>query len=203
MERQTGMMGQTKNRELMRMARESLHGRWGMGACATLIYGVVLIAPQVVPIVGDFACVLLTGPMVLGFVIFSLALVRCSSVGVGDLFSGFRYFWKAVGAHLLVALFTFLWALLLIIPGIIASYAYAMTFYVIADNPTMSITQAIAESKAMMRGHKWKLCCLSCWFIGWGILSVLTLGIGFLWLTPYIQATMAHFYEDIRPRNAA
>jgi len=195
------MNGQTQNRELMRMARETLHNRWGMCACAALIYGVVLIVPQMIPVVGDIACVILAGPMLLGFVIFALALVRGSAVRISDIFSGLRYFWKAIGTYLLITVFIALWSLLLIIPGIIASYAYAMTFYIIADHPTIRITQAIAESRAMMRGHKWKFCCLGCWFIGWGLLSVLTFGIGFLWLVPYMQTTMAHFYEDIRPKE--
>ena len=87
---------------------------------------------------------------------------------------------------------------MLIIPGIIAAYAYSMAFFIMADNPSVGALEAIRRSKAIMRGRKAKLFCLDLRFLGWGILCLLTLGIGFLWLVPYIQASHAHFYEDVR-----
>ena len=94
----------------------------------------------------------------------------------------------------------FLSSLLLIILGIIAFLSYSMTFFIIADNPSICSWQAMRKSRKMMRGYKWKLFCLFWRFFAWGVLCVLTLGIGFLWLWPYMQTAMAHFYEDIRPR---
>jgi len=92
-------------------------------------------------------------------------------------------------------IFVLLWSLLLIVPGIIAAFRYSMSFYILADNPDMGIMEAINESKRMMRGNKWKFFCLNLSFIGWAILGVLTLGIGYLWLTPYIEVTMIAFYD--------
>ncbi|MBM4152672.1 MAG: DUF975 family protein, partial [Kiritimatiellaceae bacterium] len=83
---------------------------------------------------------------------------------------------------------------------IIALCAYSMTFYILAEDPTAGPLDAITRSKEMMRGHKWKYFCLSCRFIGWILLAICTLGIGFLWLGPYMQTTFAHFYDDVRPR---
>jgi uncharacterized membrane protein len=94
--------------------------------------------------------------------------------------------------------FILLWMLLLIIPGIIAALSYSMTFYIIADDETMDAMEAIDKSKAMMDGYKWKYFCLALRFVGWALLCILTLGIGFFWLMPYMQVTNAKFYEDVK-----
>lgn len=99
---------------------------------------------------------------------------------------------------LLIGIFIFLWSLLLIIPGIIAAYRYSMAFYILNDNPKMGAMDALRESKKMMVGYKGKLFFLSLSFIGWTILSVLTLGIGFLWLIPYMNTTTANFYQNLK-----
>ncbi|GHT57847.1 hypothetical protein FACS18945_2990 [Bacteroidia bacterium] len=93
------------------------------------------------------------------------------------------------------------WSLLLIIPGIIAAISYSMTFYIIADDPAISAMDAINKSKKMMYGYKMKYFCLSLRFLGWALLCILTLGIGFLWLMPYIQVTFAKFYDDLKAAN--
>lgn len=99
--------------------------------------------------------------------------------------------------QLLVGIYTFLWTLLLIIPGIIAAFSYAMTPYILEENPYMPINEAIRQSKVMMYGNKWRLFCLEISFIGWALLSVLTCGIGFLWLAPYINAAECAFFFDV------
>lgn len=99
---------------------------------------------------------------------------------------------------LLMFVFTFLWTLLFIIPGIIKAFAYAMTPYILVDRPELSANQAIDLSKEMMKGHKFDLFWLSLSFIGWILLSILTLGIGLFWLMPYITTSMGAFYEDVK-----
>ena len=91
----------------------------------------------------------------------------------------------------------FLWMLLFIIPGIVAAYRYAMTSFILAENPELTAGEAINCSKELMDGNKWRLFCLNFSFIGWIILCGFTLGIGYLWLTPYEQAANAAFYRDI------
>ncbi len=93
--------------------------------------------------------------------------------------------------------YVLLWSLLLIIPGIIATYSYAMTEFILAEHPDLTASEAIAQSKEMMSGNRWRLFCLHFSFIGWDILSSLTLGIGNLWLRPYKQAANAAFYREI------
>lgn len=132
-----------------------------------------------------------------GYAGFNLDLVDRREVSIGQLFSYFPYWKTMVVASLLRSVFVFLWSLLLIIPGIVAGYSYAMTPYILADHPDMTASEAISASKAMMEGNRWRLFCLEVSFIGWSLLSALTLGIGSLWLTPYTSAAKAAFYREI------
>lgn len=134
----------------------------------------------------------------LGYARFNLDLIdRQEQPQTGKLFSYFPWFTTAVAAQLWQTLFVFLWSLLLVIPGIIASYSYAMTQYILAENPELSAREAIARSKQLMYGNRGRLFCLHLSFIGWGILCAFTFGIGNLWLTPYAQAAEAAFYREI------
>jgi uncharacterized membrane protein len=95
-------------------------------------------------------------------------------------------------------LFVILWTLLLIIPGIIAGLSYSMTFYILSDDRTLKPREALDKSKQMMDGYKMKLFKLALRFFLLALLCILTLGIGFLWLIPYANVTMANFYDDVR-----
>lgn len=190
--------GTTHNRDLMRMARESLASRWGLAIGIMFLYWVVGIAVGLVPIAGPIAQHIVAGALMLGLSIVFLNIARRTNVEVAQLFEGFQHFATALAAYLLMALFILLWSLLLIIPGVIATLSYAMTYYVIADEPDISALDAIRRSKEMMRGNKWKLFCLYFRFMGWIVLCILTLGVGFIWLIPYMNTTAAHFYGDIR-----
>lgn len=88
--------------------------------------------------------------------------------------------------------------MLLIIPGIIKSLSYALTPYILHDHAELQYNSAIERSMEMMDGHKMRLFLLYLSFIGWGILALFTCGLGFLWLTPYVNASLAAFYEDVR-----
>lgn len=99
---------------------------------------------------------------------------------------------------LLVYLYTLLWTLLFIVPGIIKGLAYSLTPFIVKDNPQLSPNQAINLSMKMMKGHKFDLFYLYLSFIGWILLAMLTLGIGLLWVIPYMQTSMAAFYLDVK-----
>ncbi|WP_054645633.1 DUF975 family protein [Secundilactobacillus oryzae] len=95
-----------------------------------------------------------------------------------------------------------MWTLLFVIPGIIKSFSYSQAFLVYKDavdhdNADMSYLAAITKSRELMNGHKWEYFVLQLSFIGWAILAVIPLGLGFLWLTPYINATNANFYRHL------
>lgn len=110
----------------------------------------------------------------------------------------FSNYWRKVGGMILVGLFTFLWSLLLYIPGIIKAFSYSMTKYILDDNPELSASEAIHRSRMMMKGHKFDLFWLYLSFIGWIILCLLTCCIGFIWLVPYMQTAEAAFYEEVK-----
>jgi uncharacterized membrane protein len=199
----------TENKELMAQARASLSGKWNIAVCTTLVYVLIATIPFmpfisfvpfiIIPFSENMIILIIGGgPLLLGLTMFFLALSRGKEVRIEQLFKGFRYFGTALAAYLLVIIFTFLWLLLLIVPGIIAAISYSQAFYIIADNPEIGAMNAISKSKKMMYGYKWKYFCLGLRFIGWFLLCILTLGIGFLWLTPYVQTSTAKFYDDLK-----
>ena len=150
----------------------------------------------------SIAVILFSGALALGHCKYYIDLVaenRQDEVSV--IFSRFDIFLKAMGLNLFMALFIWLWSLLFIVPGIIATYRYRLAPYLMAENPGLGIREAVNMSKELMAGHKWRLFCLELSFIGWGILSALTCGIGDLWLQPYISAATAAFYVDLTGRN--
>ena len=188
----------TANTELMQQARESLAGKWGQAIGAFVVYMLIVIAVQLIPFAGPIISLLIGGPMAIGLATYSLALARDEDANINQLFEGFNKFGLALAAYFLMLVFILLWMLLLIIPGIIAAFSYAMTFYIIADDESIDAMEAIDKSKAMMDGYKWKYFCLALRFVGWALLCILTLGIGFLWLVPYMQVSNAKFYEDVK-----
>ena len=114
-----------------------------------------------------------------------------------------KYFLSTLLIYIITTIFTILWSLLLVIPGIIKSFSYSQAYFIYKDREAVvgsekpSALDCITESRRMMDGHKWEYFVLQLSFIGWGILSVLTLGIGFLWLNPYMNATYAAFYDNL------
>lgn len=210
-------------------AREMLSGKWGMAVFVTVVAGMLggLLTssladfeinldwenweklPEIVRTylttalsVGSTLGVIqfiLGGTVQLGYCRYLLKLHDGEEGELKDLFSEFNRFGDGFVLSLLTAIYVFLWSLLLVIPGIIASYKYAMAPFILQENPGMKPGDAITASKERMEGHKGDLFLLDLSFIGWSLLSVLTLGIGNLWLNPYINASRAAFYRDLRP----
>ncbi|MDR0711794.1 MAG: DUF975 family protein [Prevotellaceae bacterium] len=188
----------TENKNLIAQARTALSGKWSIAVCTILVYTLLIGAISLFPFWGILATPLLSGPFVLGLAIFFLALSRGEEVNIDQLFKGFNRFGTALATYFLMSIFIFLWTLLLIVPGIIAAISYSQTFYILVDNPSIDPLDAISKSKKMMYGYKWKYFCLGLRFIGWFLLCILTLGIGFLWLAPYMQTSAAKFYDDLK-----
>ena len=142
------------------------------------------------------ACVVLAGPLAVGYAKVFLDLVYGDPhPNVNKLFDGFRTdFGGNIVLSIMVGIFTFLWMLLFIIPGIVKAYAYSMAFFVKAEHPEYDWRQCINTSKEMMRGYKFKLFVLELSFIGWWFVCLFTFGLGGFWLSPYIFCTKANFY---------
>jgi uncharacterized membrane protein len=197
----------TANAELMRQAREVLKGKWGLAVVGNLIFlavtGVAQGIAQMIPLVGWAANLIVGGPLLLGLVLFFLGLSRGEDVQFSRLFDGLQRFADALITYLLMVLLIFLWSLLLIIPGIMAALSYALTFFLMADRPELKGMEALKESERLMKGNRWKLFCLFLRFIGWFLVGALTMGIGYLWVMPYLQTTAARFYDDVLQSGGA
>jgi uncharacterized membrane protein len=187
----------TENKVLMQQARDALKGRWGPAVGACLVYMLILGLIESIPKAGPLLSLLVSGPMIVGVSIFSLAISRDRGPKFEQIFYGFKKFGASLGAYLLCLIFILLWAILLIIPGIIAGISYSMTYFIIAEDDSIGPLEAIKKSKQIMYGHKWKYFYLALRFVGWGLLCILTLGIGFLWLGPYMSVSFAKFYDDL------
>lgn len=142
-------------------------------------------------------------PMSWSFSVMFLKNHRDERCDIPDLFAGYKQFGRVFGTVVLAGIYTLLWSLLFIIPGIIKSFSYALTNFILKDKPELSFNSAIELSMKMMEGNKMRLFLLYLSFIGWSILALLTCGIGFLWLIPYMNASMAAFYEDVRADYAS
>ena len=178
-------------RDFRKRAWQSLRGNWSIGILASLIYiGVGVVVANV-----PFGALVIAGPLSVGYVSVFLALARRENASLGRMLEVANDFLGTFLAGLLVSLFTFLWTLLFIIPGIIKSYSYSMTYYILRDNPGMPASEAIRCSKEMMDGHKWELFCLHFSFIGWNLLSILTCGILSIFVSPYQVQADAEFYR--------
>ena len=133
----------------------------------------------------------------LGYNLYNVSLYqRPGSPKLEMIFSQFTNFGNALLLRFLMTLKTFLWALLFIIPGIIAAYRYALAPYLMAEHPELSATEAIEQSKQLMEGHKARLFCLELSFIGWFILAAFTGGLGWIFLAPYVKAACTAFYYE-------
>jgi uncharacterized membrane protein len=200
-----------KSAELRAKARASLSGKWNRAALHTLLFLVVAMPLGLVPIlpialapfVGWILTVVISGALTYGLSNFFLTISRGDNPATEVLFSGFKRLLDTFLLYLLMAIFTILWTLLFIIPGIIAAFRYSQAYYILRDNPEISALEAISRSKALMVGHKWRLFVLGLTFIGWYLLTCCTLGIGILWLTPYYYTAYAHFYNDLIARSAS
>lgn len=190
-----------QNSELRAMARESLRGKWPMAAVAVLIYGIVAGGLSAIPVIGGLCSLFVGVPMAYGLAILMWNVFKAKDVDFGILFDGFRDYGRIFLTKLLQNIYTGLWSLLLIVPGIIKAYSYAMTDYILKEEPGLKYNAAIEKSMAMMENNKMKLFLLDLSFIGWIILSCITLGIGFLFLTPYMQVARAAFYEDLKAQR--
>jgi uncharacterized membrane protein len=187
-----------ENSQLRALARSQLKGDWLPAVGATLIY-VVLANLASAVFVGIF---IVGGPLTLGFCGYFLRKARGEKAEIENIFEGFKTFGASFLLYLIEMIFILLWSLLLIIPGIIKSLSYSMAFFILRDNPGMSSMEALNASKKMMHGYKAKLFYLYLGFFGWALLGLLTLGIGFLWLTPYVSLSTANFYENLKGEAA-
>lgn len=194
--------------ELKNEALATLRGKWTQPVLAALILFVVSALTEggnqtqstTFITIGFLVSLLVQLNLSYGFSVGMLRFRRGREESVSEMLSaGFKEdYGRVLGIELLKSIFIVLWCLLLIIPGIIKSYAYAMTEFIAEDNPLLGPNECIDRSKAMMNGHKMDLFLLDLSYIGWILLGLLSLGIGFLWISPWMQMAHVRFYEEIK-----
>ena len=201
------------NQTYKNRALASLEGKWGTAAILSLIYFALSegISFVVTTPMGDGAISYSTQgfwelvclPLGWGFTIYFLNLIRNSDIKYERLFDGYKDFVRVFLAMFLCVLALVIGCLILIVPGIIAALMFSQVEYILKDDKEISAADALMKSMKMMDGHKMELFWLILSFIGWFLLCLVTLGIGFLFLAPYFNTTMAHYYEDLKAENAA
>ena len=213
--------------ELRAIARRNLEGTWGISVGVALVAAILggsmagagsninfnfnedtvrnlppifwTVLLPLVSVAGLLGIVsfILGGTVELGYAKFLLKQYDRKQLQFSDLFSQFERFGTGFAQKFLRTLFTVLWSLLFIIPGIVKGLSYAMTPFILEEHPEMTASEAIKASMRLMDGHKMDLFILGLTFIGWSLLACLTMGIGFLVLHPYMNAAYAAFYRSI------
>ena len=175
-------------------------------AVAGIVIAVAIVVALISLIVGAFTIALdifVLNPIEYGTQKF-LRKAQNGNESLGTVFNGFKDGYRNIVKVMFFRdLFIFLWSLLFIIPGIVKSYEYRMVPFILSENPGMSKDEALKASSRMMYGQKWKTFVLDLSFIGWNLLSLLTLGIlGVFYVAPYAHSTNAALYETLKSENA-
>ena len=188
------------NREIRNAASQLLKGNWLYPVLCTILFFALASITGTIPLGG----LLVFCPLVFGFSLTFLLFVRGETTDddlVTKPFLVFKNYGRYLGASILVYIFTLLWSLLFIIPGIVKGYSYALTPYITHDQPALPVRECLRRSQQMMKGYKMKLFLLDLSFIGWILLCLVTFCIGFLWVKPYIETAHAKFYEELKSRQ--
>ncbi len=190
------------NSELRARARAALGGgifakKWLMAIVVCLIYSAIV--DLISSVTMGFGELIVVGPLTVGMSVIFINLVRTSNdVEIEDMFIGVKNnFLDHFMLGFMQAIFVFLWSLLFIVPGIIKTYSYSMSYYIKNDHPEYTWKECIDESRRIMDGHKMELFLLDFSFIGWIIVGILTCGVGLFWVTPYMTAAHAAFYDEL------
>ena len=190
--------------ELKARAKAQLDGgifqtKWLWAVLVCLIASAALSIAGIIPAVGAAVSLIIMGPVMYAVEAMFLKQARSNQpMNLEDLLKGFTGDFKQTFLiGLMTGVFTFLWSLLFVIPGIVKAYAYSMVYYIKVDNPTYTWKECIDQSMDMMNGHKMDLFVQDLSFIGWMIVGALCLGVGTLWVVPYQYATRAHFYQEL------
>ena len=197
-----------KESECWKAGKKDLKGRWLEAVLLTFVY--LLISCLISATAGsglDLICpgfslvvAFLMQPMAWGW---SMTFLEChrgdtDPFNIKNLFVGYKDFSRIFTTIFLQGLYTILWTLLLIVPGIIKGLSYALTPYILKDNPELKNNGAIELSMAMMQGYKLELFILQLKYFGMCLLCILTLGIAYFWIGPFYSAAMVNFYEEVK-----
>ncbi len=184
--------------EIKEHSKALIQSNYWMKVAVIVIYGAILSGVSAAT--AGIGALIIVGPMIIGYNYFFLLSYRTESPDIGVMFNnGFKNFGRNLGGYLWMVLFVYLWSLLFIIPGIIKSFSYAMTPYILADSQNVKAQEALKISMRMMNGHKLDLFVFYLSFLGWILLSALTFGLlQLFYVGPYMSTSLAGFYEELK-----
>ena len=183
-------------KDFRQSAWKKLDKKWGVAILSYLAYSLIYGAISSFTGIGGL---IIGGPLVIGYTAIILTIVRGGEAKIEQMFENFSgRFVSNMALFILQGLYIWLWSMLFLIPGIVKTYSYAMSYYIQCDNPEMGANEAITRSREMMNGHKWELFCLHLSFIGWILLSFLTCGLLLFMVVPYMNTATAEFYEKLK-----
>lgn len=201
-------------REFKKSARGQLIGRWKIPCVAAFFWVLFarVFASSLKSMRGGnsaffafflFAFLSVSGAASVVFSYISLKMARSrGNLSLGDMLVPLGGYWLdgALGA-LWKSLWEWLWGLLFVVPGIVKAFSYSQIFFVLVENPGIGVRKAMKISKIMTEGHKADLFWMLLSFSGWLALSLLTLGVGLVWLVPYVNSSFANSYEFLKQES--
>lgn len=192
--------------EIKTRAKEIIKGRLWDFWKGYLLYSVIviildgflgLIFKGDLEVVGTLTASLITAPLSFGFIYYAMKYARGEALDLNDIFRYKKQWIPTFLITFLISLFTTLWMFLLIVPGIIAALSYSMTQYIYCDEE-LEPRACIKASKEMMKGYKWDYCVFTLSFMGWTLLGALTLGLLYIWVTPYMMTAEVLYYDELK-----
>ena len=178
--------------EIKALAKQQIKGNIGILLVISIITGIITST--------GIGAILLPG-LSLSLCAIYLGLTNGEKPSIGAMFCRMSSLGKGWWLNILTVFFVSLWSMLFYIPGIVKSIAYSMAPYILADNPNLTARQALTISKQITKGHKWELFVLQLSFIGWHFVGMLTFGLAYIWIIPYMSTTTAHFYNYLKSQD--
>lgn len=212
-------------KELKNKAKESLQGKYGEAIKMYLIYFLIIFGisfiigfiaglyagftnnninnftMNIIGVIASIISFIIESMLAFGVISFYLKISRGENVTYKELFNKKHLFWPYIVISIVTSIFIFLWSLLFVIPGIIASLAYTFVYLIKLDNESLTTLEVINESKRLISGYKWEYFILNLSFLGWVLLGIFTAGLLYFWLIPYMSVTQVNFYNYLKEKN--
>lgn len=186
---------------LMQNARLQLKPFWPLSVVVCMVYGMLIGGPSELNTYGELLSILLAGPLQLGLCIYFLKIYNGNNPSFFDLFEGFKPLLNVLLVFIIINALTLLGLFFLLVPGIIISLGFSMTYYIIAEHPEMQFNEALEHSWKMMDGHKMELFSLHLRFIPWYLLGLLFFVIGIFLVIPWHNLSITSYYNTIKQKN--
>ena len=187
---------------LMRESRAKLSPHWVIASLVCVLYGLLVGIPSGLNTYGELLSFLLAGPLQLGIAIYFLNILNDRPASIENLIEGFKPLLKVILIYIVISIATAIGIVLLIIPGIIIALGFSMTYYILVENPELSIEESLKESWRLTNGYKMELFVLHLRFIPWYLLGLLCFGIGIFVVMPWHQLTLANYYNYLKQQQA-